>query len=157
MLLHQPANLNWNLYRACDPWHMHKDSNSKRWEEEYVYIHIRVAHLRFRMHELPCCNQVAQVVFPADVASVLVSAVWVAVVEVHLCLAPPACLGILCCAILPRKAAIRLIFPKHSQLPPHPSFHNFIPVKVKSPLLLFSDLSAWFLHQLLCCLYCAAW
>ena len=52
----------------------------------YVYTHIQVAHIRFRIHELPHCYQVDQLVFRVTVAPVLVSAVCVALGEVHLCL-----------------------------------------------------------------------
>ena len=78
MCLHQSADLNWNLYRTCDPWHMHQDWNIERWEEEYVYIHMRVAHLQFLNFVLHHCHWVTQVAFWADVASVLV--------EVHILL-----------------------------------------------------------------------
>jgi len=43
-----------------------------------------MAHLRFRNHELPDGDQVVEVVFRGDVASVLVLAVCVGLVEVHL-------------------------------------------------------------------------
>jgi len=80
MDLHQSAHLEWNLYRACDPWPMNQDWKIKRWEAEYVYTHIRDAHLLFRSVEYSHCHQAAQVAFRASMVLV--------VVEVHLCLYP---------------------------------------------------------------------
>jgi len=71
--------------------------------------------------------------------------------------ATPACLGILCCAIVARKAAICLIFPKHSRVSFHRSLHISIPWILTSRLLLFSDICPRFLDQLLHFLYCGAW
>jgi len=48
----------------------------ERWEAEYVYTHIRVAHLLFRSIEFSNWHQVAQVAFQASGVPV--------VVEVHL-------------------------------------------------------------------------
>ena len=75
MFLHQSANLDQNLYHAGNPWHMHHDSKLEHREEEYVYTHIRVAHLRFWTAELPHCDRVEQVAIRVAVASVLVWAV----------------------------------------------------------------------------------
>jgi len=75
MLLHQSADLDYNLDHACDPWHMHQDLHIERREEEDVNTYIRVANLRFRICELPDCYLVKQVAFRVDVESVLVSAV----------------------------------------------------------------------------------
>ena len=55
--------------------------------------------------------------------------------------ASPACVGILCCAILVRKAAVCLIFRQHSWVSFHRSLHISLPGKLNSPLLLFSDFS----------------
>jgi len=65
---------------------MHQDWKIERREEKYVYTHIRVAHILFRMGELPHLYRVEQVAFWVDVASVRVSAVGVALVEVLPCL-----------------------------------------------------------------------
>ena len=86
MILHQSANQEKNLYRACDPCHMHQDWIIEHWEEEYIYIHIWVARLRFQQRELPQCLWVAQFAFWVEVVSVLVSAVRVILVDMHLCL-----------------------------------------------------------------------
>jgi len=86
MFLHQSAWLDLNLYHACDPSHMHQGWNIEHREEEYVYTNILVEHLRLWMCELPYYHWVAQVAMQADVASVLVLAVWVTPVEVHLCI-----------------------------------------------------------------------
>jgi len=57
---------------------MDQDWKIERREVQYVYIHIRVAHLLFRIFEISACHQMVQVAFQADVAPV--------VVAVHLCL-----------------------------------------------------------------------
>jgi len=44
-------------------------------------------------------------------------------------LAPPASLWILCCTILARKAAVRLIFMNHCRVSSYPSLHIFVPRK----------------------------
>ena len=72
MFLHRSANLEWNLFRTCDPWHMHQDWTIEHWEEVYVYTPIRVAHLLFRTCELPHGRQQVQVAFRAQVRPVLV-------------------------------------------------------------------------------------
>ena len=77
MDLHQSANLEWNLYRTCDPWHMDQDRQCQCREAEYVYTHIRVAHLLFRNFEFSHSHEVGQVVYLLPVAPV--------VVEVHPC------------------------------------------------------------------------
>lgn len=51
---------------------MHQDSKIEHGEEEYVFRHIRVAHLRFGDFELPHWHQVAKLAFLVDVAPVLV-------------------------------------------------------------------------------------
>jgi len=66
MFLYQSANLDQNLYHTCDSWHMHHDLKIEHWEEEYVYIHIRVAHLQFRMDELPHCYRMDVVLVPVS-------------------------------------------------------------------------------------------
>jgi len=68
--------------------------------------------------------------------------------------ASPACSGILCSAILARKAAIRRIFPKHSRVSFHPSLHIVMPRKLYSPLFLFSDSRPTVLDLELQFLYC---
>jgi len=67
--------------------------------------------------------------------------------------APPACLGIRCCAMFGKKAAILLIYPKHSRVSFHCSLHIFLPRKLNFPLLLFSDSSPRFLDQVMHCLH----
>jgi len=58
--------------------------------------------------------------------------------------APPRCLGILCCAVLAREAAVRLIFSNRSQVYFHRSLHIIMPRKLNSPLLLVSDFGTRF-------------
>jgi len=71
--------------------------------------------------------------------------------------APPASLGILCCAILARKTAVHLIFPKHSQVSFHRSLHIFVPSNLNSSHLLFTDFRPRFPDQELRFLYCGTW
>jgi len=61
--------------------------------------------------------------------------------------ASPACKRILCGAILAWKAAGRLVLTKHCQVSLYHSSHLFVPRKLNTPLLLFSDLGAWFLNE----------
>jgi len=66
--------------------------------------------------------------------------------------ASPTCLGIICSAILARKAFSYVVVTKHSRLSYFPSLHRFIPGKFHCPLLPFSDLSVrlhvWIVHFL---------
>jgi len=77
MVLDQSANLEY-IYHTCNAWHMRHDWKIEHWELEYVYTHIRVAHLLFHYFDFSHCDQVMEVAFPAEVALV--------VVEIHLCL-----------------------------------------------------------------------
>jgi hypothetical protein len=70
--------------------------------------------------------------------------------------ASPACLRILCGANLARKAAGRLVMTKHCWVSLYHSLHLFMPRKLNTPLLLFSDLGAWFLNEIFRFLYCSA-
>jgi len=71
--------------------------------------------------------------------------------------AHPACLWILRCAIWARKAAIRLIFLNNCQVSFYHSLYLFMPRKLNSPLLLFSDLGTRFLAKVLRFLYWGIW
>jgi len=68
----------------------------------------------------------------------------------------PACLGILCCAIMARKAAVGLIFLKRSWVSFHHTSHSVIPRKLISPLLLLSDFGPSILDLEMSLLYCGA-
>jgi len=68
----------------------------------------------------------------------------------------PACLWILCGAILARKAARRLVLTKHCRVSLYRSLQLFVPRKLNTPLLLFSDLGAWFLNEIFRYLDCSA-
>jgi len=70
--------------------------------------------------------------------------------------APPECQDVLCCAILPKKEAVHLIFPKHGRVSFHCTFHILNPQEVYSPLLLFSDFGPRFLDQSLNFYHCGA-
>jgi len=71
--------------------------------------------------------------------------------------ASPACQRILCGAILVRKAARRFVMTKHCRVSLFRSLHLFMPRKFNTPLLLFSDLGAWFLDDIFRFLHCGAW
>jgi len=70
--------------------------------------------------------------------------------------ASPVCLRILCSAILATKAAGRLVMTKHCRVSLYCSLHLFMPRKLNTPLLLFSDLGVWFLNGIFCFRYCGA-
>jgi len=70
--------------------------------------------------------------------------------------ASPACLRSLCSAILARKAAGRLVMTKHCRVSSYCSLHLFMPRKLNTPLLLLSDLGAWFLNEIFRFLNCGA-
>jgi len=68
----------------------------------------------------------------------------------------PACLQILCGAILARKAARHLVLMKHCWVSLYRSLHLFVPRKLNTPLLFFLDLGAWFLYEIFRLLNCGA-
>jgi len=67
-----------------------------------------------------------------------------------------ACLQILCGAILAREAARRLVLTKHCQVSLYCNVPLLMPKKLNTPLLLFSDLGAWFPNEIFHFLYCGA-
>ena len=60
----------------------------------------------------------------------------------------PACLLILCLAIMARKAAGCLVLMKHSRVSLYRSLDLFMPRKLNTPLLSFSDIGSWFVNEL---------
>jgi len=69
MFLHPPQDLDQNVHRASNLWHMHWDWQIGCWEEEEeVYTHIRVVPSQFCNFQLPHCHHMAQVVVRAQVA-----------------------------------------------------------------------------------------
>jgi hypothetical protein len=70
--------------------------------------------------------------------------------------ASPPCLRILCSAIFARKAAGLLVMTKQCRVSLYCSLHLFMPRKLKTPLLLFSDLGVWFFHEIFRFPYCGA-
>ena len=70
--------------------------------------------------------------------------------------ASPACLQILCGAILAWKAAGRLVLTKHCRVSLYRSLHFFVPRKLNTSLPLFSHLGAWLLDEIFCFLDCGA-
>jgi len=71
-------------------------------------------------------------------------------------IASPECLRTLSGAILARKAAGRLALRKHCWVSSYRSLDLFMPRKLNTPLLPFSDLSAWLLNEIFRFLYCIA-
>jgi len=70
--------------------------------------------------------------------------------------ASPACLRIGCGAILSRKAAGRVVMTKHCRVSLYCSLHLFMPRKLNTTLLLFSDLAGWFLSEIFRFVNCGA-
>jgi len=68
----------------------------------------------------------------------------------------PACLQILCGAILARKTAGLLVLTKHCQVSLYCSLYLFMPRKLNTLFLLFSDFGAWFLNEIFRFLHCGA-
>jgi hypothetical protein len=109
----------------------------KRWEVEYVYTHMWVAHILFRssLH-----HQVAQVAFQTEVAPVML--------QVHPCICASNVSEFFCGAILARKTAVLLIFVKHCRASFDRSLHLVMPGELNILLLQFSDFRAWRLDWL---------
>jgi len=110
-------------------------------EAEYIYTHIRVAHLLLRSFEFSQCHQLAQVVFWASVVRI--------VVEVHPCLCASSESVDSCCAISVRKTAVCLIFPNLCWVSLHRSLHLVMPGKHNTLHILFWNFGAWFVDYLL--------
>jgi len=154
--LHQSAYLDQNRYRAGYPRNHRK---IPRREELYANTYIRPANWPFQNIELRKCYQlgwVGQVVCQAGVESALESALCVGRVEMHLFLASPACLWILCGASLARKAAGHLVLTKHCWVSFYRSLHLVMRRTLNTPLVLFSDLGAWFHNEIFRYLDCRA-
>jgi hypothetical protein len=71
-------------------------------------------------------------------------------------IASPACLRILCCDNLARKAAGCLVMMKHCRVSLYRSLHLFMPRKLNTPHLLFSDLGPVVLNDTFHFIYCGA-
>jgi hypothetical protein len=65
-------------------------------------------------------------------------------------------LKILGCDILGRKGAGRLVLKKHCRVSLYRSLHLIMPRKLNTPLLVFSELGAWFVNKIFRLLSCAA-
>ena len=112
-----------------------------------VYTHSWMTYLLFHNFHFRQCHLVAQVAFWAKVEFwAEVPRFWWRCASSF---APPACLLILCCAILECKAAGSLIFINHCRMSFYCSLHLFMPRKLNSSLLLFSDFGRSFLTS--CC------
>jgi len=70
--------------------------------------------------------------------------------------ASPACLRILCGAVLASKAAGLLVLTKQCRVSLYRSLRLLVPRKLNTPLLRFSDLGASFLNEIFCFLDCGA-
>jgi len=68
--------------------------------------------------------------------------------------APPVCLRILCCDILAMKPAVRKIFKNHSRVSFYRSLHHLVIWKHRTPLVLFLDIGASFVEEILHFLNC---
>jgi len=156
MFLQQPASLEWNLNCACCPRHMHQDWKTEHSEEEYVYTHIRAAHLQFGNSDLSHYHRWVLVAFCAEVALSLVLAVSIGLVEVHPLLCASSTSAHLLLFHFGKKAAICLIFMNHSWKFFNHSLHIAISMKLDSLLPLFSDFGVMLIDQVLCFLYCGA-
>ena len=75
MFLHQSAYLDYDLYCAGYPGHMHQDCKTELSEEERVNTPLRVANCQFGIIGHHHCHRGAQLAFRAEVESVLISAV----------------------------------------------------------------------------------
>ena len=138
---HESANLEWNLYRTCDPWQ--KSSIGKR----TMYIHIcgwRTfcfgARFVIRWHRWQFGPRWRRFRWWCTLA-----------------FAPPACLWILCGVILAMKEAVGLIVTNHCRVSCDRSLHHVMPGKLDTPLLLFSDFDARCLDWLSLLLHSGAW
>jgi len=69
---------------------------------------------------------------------------------------PSACLRILRCAILPRKAYVCIASTRHTWLSIYRSLHSSIPGKHNSPVLFFTELCVRICDQVFHFLYCVA-
>jgi len=144
MFLHQWANLDWNVYRACDLWHMYHDSKLSPVERG---MNIRIS--AWHTFDIGCVSSPMVAGWHRWWSGQMWRQFWCQLSEslwwrCTMALAPPACLGIQCCAILARNTAMVVIFPKHSQVYFHRSLHIFWPMNLNGPLLLFSDSSVMF-------------
>jgi len=63
-----------NLYCARFPWQMHRESKIQHMEQQYANAHIPPATQGVRDFEHPKCYRLRRVVFCAEVASALESA-----------------------------------------------------------------------------------
>jgi len=70
------ANLQYNLYRACYPWHMHYDWKIECWDAENVYTHTCMVYLLFQNFHFSQCHLVAQMAFWVGVPLVLWEVCW---------------------------------------------------------------------------------
>jgi len=133
-------------------------------EEMCANMHIRRANWWYRAGEYRKCYQLGQVLFRAELMSAvelslesaLASAVSVGCREVHLVLCVSSVWGFFGVAIVARKASGRVVLTKHSRVSFYHSLLLLMPRKLNTQLLLFLDLGARFLEQILRFLSCGA-
>jgi len=156
MFHHQWAYLDYKLYRAGYPGHMHAHWQIEGWDEEHVNTHIQEADCKFGNFELPHCHRVVWVAFWAERLWFFMSAVCVGRAEVHLFFVPPICLQICCSAIVATKASLWVGLTKHRWMRFYHSLHRVMARRLKSPLLHFSGFGLTFCDLLLPLLYWGA-
>ena len=150
--LHQSAYLDQNRYRARYPHHR----NIPYTEELYANGHVRPANWRFQKGELRTCYRLGPVACRAAVDSALESAVCVGRVEVHLflCVSSVSADSLRCHFGEERSRQLGFNQALLGVIVSQPS--AFCAQELNSPLLLFSDLGAWFLNEEFSFLECGA-
>ena len=137
-------NLEWNLYPACYPWLMHYDWKLSVWKWR-KYIHTFGWHtiyfITFISVSVTWCHRWHS--GPSWHSGWRCSQIWWRFARFFL---PPACLQILCCAILAWKAASRMIFINHCRVSFYCSLQVFLPRKLNCLHLLFWDFHARILN-----------
>jgi len=153
VFLHNEANLEWNNYRCCYYWYMHRASKLSigNWslslcicglhivDQGTLSSHIVTGWLRWPSGQRWQCSWYR-----------LFVSVWCRCTS---SVVPPLCLRILHSAILARKAAVRVVFMEHSWVTFYCSLYLSMPKKLNSPLPLFRDFGARYLRWILCFFY----
>jgi len=155
MFLHDSAYLDQNLYRAGFPGRMHQEYKIQHRQEKYVNTRIQPAHCWFRYMELQNCYG-----FGAWHSGHSWRPLWgrlsVSVRSGCTCsFASAACLQILSCAIVAKKPSGHVVITTHSHGSVYRSPHICMPIKLNTPLLHFTDLSARSVDAVLRFHYCS--
>jgi len=145
MFLYQSVYLDQNLYPAGYPRQIYQDWKIQHSEGLHMNTHIWPADWRVGIIVLRNFYRLGCVACRAAVAS----AVCVGCVEVHLFLCVPSLSEDSLQCHLARNALGHVVLTKHSLVSFYRNLHLFMPGKLNTPLLLFSDLGMRFLDQLL--------